>query len=116
MNHYDPQVGKEFPQEYIDFNNTLESDIIIGKAIIYKWGKNPDILGRPGTENFWKSLLIGSMQGGQQITLTYDYNYTTGKGEWFYQITRYAEWAIDEIFDDYADLREFLKTYKGIDL
>jgi hypothetical protein len=116
MSHYDPQVELPLPADYLEKCHSLEDDIRIGNAVIYKWGKDPGVIGKAGTENFWKSLLIGRMDGGQTIILTCDSDGYGRNRRWVYQIAKYAEWHVDWRFDRFDDLLSFLKTYKGIDL
>ena len=114
--HFDPQVDLPLPADYVEKCATLRGDLRIGRATIFQWSRDPSVLGRPGEENFWKSLLIGRMDGGQTIILTCDMDGWGRNKRWVYQIARYAEWSVDERFDDFASLLKFLKTYRGIDL
>ena len=115
--HHDPQAGLPLPADYLAKCATLRGDLRVGRATIFQWGQDPGgLLGRPGVENFWKSLLIGMMDGGQTIILTCDSDGWGRNMRWVYQIARYAEWAVDERFEDFASLLKFLETYPGLDL
>ena len=88
----------------------------IGNAVIFQHGKDPAIIGKAGTENFWMSVLIGLIDGGQTILLTCISDGYGMNKRWRYQIARYAEWLVDESFGEFEELLGFLETYPGIEL
>ena len=116
MSHFDPQVDDPLPSEYVAYCASLRDDIRIGRSVIYKWSKPPSVLGRPGDENFWKSLLIGRHDSGQTILLTCESDGCGQHKRWEYRIAGYAEWKVFETFQTFAELREFLITYRGVEL
>ena len=116
MNHFDPQVDLPLPSDYVSKCQSLRHDLRVGKAVIFQCGKDPSVIGKAGSENFWMSLLIGRLDGGQTILLTcLSDGYGMNK-RWRYQIARYAEWLVDESFETFEELLKFLGNYRGIDL
>lgn len=116
MDPFDPQAGIPLPEDYLEHCRSARRDLRVGRAAIFAQGKNPEVLGRAGEENFWRSILIGRLDTGQTVLLTCEQDGWGQNKRWEYRVAGLAEWTVFARFPTLADLLSFLKSYPGVPL
>ena len=109
-----PPFGADsFPEDYLAYIQSMETDQTFPGTILFKEPKDPAMtLGRQGDENFWYSVLIGFRQDKLFVVLKFDSKTAYSPKIWQYCIVGGAEWDVAMEFPDFKEMLEYLKNEK----